>query len=482
MKKLQPILYAIGVLLTLLSGAMAIPALVDLANSNKDWEAFAASAFLTAFFGGSLILTNRGFQGTIGIKQAFMLTTFSWIVIAAFGALPFMIGNLDASFTDAYFESMSGLTTTGSTVFTGLDTLAPGILLWRAILTGLGGIGIIVMAITILPMLKIGGMQLFRTESSDRSDKIMPRATQIARSIIVTYASLVTACVFFLCMAGMSFFDAVCHAIPAISTAGFSNYDTSISHFNSPHIEFVLIIFMLLGAMPFVHYIHFVRGNATPLIRDKQVRSFLAMVALSIILITLWAYEVQEIPFVLALRHSAFSVVSIITTTGFSSVDYMKWGSFVIVMLFVLTVFGGCTGSTTGGIKTFRLMVLVEIAKSQIHQLIQPHVISRPTYNNKPISDNDVTSVMGFIVLWGVTFTIFSILLSATGLDFITSLSAVAAAMANTGPGLGPIVGPAGTYAPLPDAAKWVLSAAMLVGRLELFSVLVFFSLRFWRD
>lgn len=482
MKKLQPVLYAIGILLTLLSGAMAIPALVDLYHGNPDWEAFTASAFITAFFGVSLMLTNRGFEGNLGIRQAFMLTTFSWIVIAAFSAIPFMVGELNASFTDAYFEAMSGLTTTGSTVFTGLEHLPPGILLWRSILTGLGGMGIIVMAITILPMLKIGGMQLFRTESSDRSDKIMPRATQIARSIIITYFVLFAACTLFLSMAGMSFFDAICHSFPAISTAGFANYDASIGHFNSASIEFVLIVFMLLGALPFVHYIQFVRGNTKPLFKDRQVRAFLMMVLLSIALITLWTNEVTDLSFLQALRHSAFNVVSIVTTTGFASTDYMPWGSFVVVMMFVLTVLGGCTGSTTGGIKTFRLMVLVEIAKSQIHQLIQPHVISRPLYNGKPISDGDIASVMGFIVLWGVAFTVFSILLSATGLDFITSLSSVATAMANTGPGLGPIVGPAGNFATIPDAAKWVLAAAMLVGRLELFSVLVFFSIRFWRD
>lgn len=482
MKKLQPVLYAVGILLTLLAAAMVIPALVDLYHNNKDWEAFTASAFITAFFGGALILTNRGYQGDLTIRQAFMLTTFSWLVIAAFASIPFMVGEVDASFTDAYFEAMSGLTTTGSTVFVGLEHLPPGILLWRSILTGLGGMGIIVMAITILPMLKIGGMQLFRTESSDRSDKIMPRATQIARSIIITYMVLFTGCVFFLCLAGMSFFDAICHSFPAISTAGFANYDASIGHFNSPYIEFVLMVFMLLGALPFVHYIQFVRGNTQPLFKDRQVRAFLIMVFLSIALITLWTNEVAGLPFLQALRHSAFNVISIVTTTGFASIDYMPWGSFVVVMMFVLTVLGGCTGSTTGGIKIFRLMVLVEIAKSQMHQLIQPHVISRPSFNGKPISDSDIASVMGFIVLWGVTFTIFSILLSATGLDFITSLSSVATAMANTGPGLGPIVGPAGNFATIPDTAKWVLCIAMLAGRLELFSLLVLFTARFWKD
>lgn len=481
MLRLKPVLYAIGFLLTLLSGAMAIPGLVDAYHNNPDWETFAASAFITAFIGVALVLTNRGYQGNLSIRQAFLLTTGSWVIVAAFAALPFSLADIDLSYTDAYFEAMSGLTTTGSTVIVGLDSMAPGILLWRSILTGLGGIGIIVMALTVLPMLKIGGMQLFRTESSDRTDKIMPRATQISKAIVSTYFILFAACTLCSWAAGMSFFDAVCHSLPAISTAGFANYDASIGYYNSPEIEGVLIVFMVLGALPFVHYIQFFKGNAEPLLRDRQVYAFLIGLAVSIASVFLWTWKVDGHPFWYSLRHSAFNVVSIVTTTGFASADYGQWGSFVILAMFVLTVVGGCTGSTTGGIKTFRLMVLVEIAKAQVNQLFQPHAIIRPTFNGKPLSDTDIASVMGFIVLWGVTFTLFSVLLSLTGMDFIASLSSVATAMANTGPGLGPIVGPAGNFATVPDAAKWVLSAAMLVGRLELFSVFVLLAPRFWR-
>lgn len=481
MERLRPLLYVLGFLLSLLACTMIIPGLVDAMHDNPDWETFAASAFITGFVGVALMLTNRGTHKNLSIRQAFLLTTGAWVVIAAFAALPLALADLDLSYTDAYFEAMSGLTTTGASVMVGLDKTAPGILLWRAILTGLGGIGIIVMAMTVLPMLKIGGMQLFRTESSDRTDKIMPRANQISRAIILSYFILAATTVFFLCLAGMGFLDAICHSLSAISTAGFSTYDASIAHFNSPLIEFILIIAMIGGALPFVHYISFIKGNTRPLYRDSQVRYFLGLVAIAIAFITWWGYSVHHLPFWQSLRHSSFNVVSIVTTTGFASTDYTLWGSFVVVMIFVLSVIGGCTGSTTGGIKIFRLMALAEIARVQINQLFQPHAVMRPLFNGKPLSDSDIASVMGFIILWAITFTAFSILVSATGLDFTTSLSAVAAAMANTGPGLGHIVGPAGNYATIPDTAKWLLSAAMMVGRLELFSVLVLFAPRFWR-
>lgn len=482
MLNLRPVLFVIGILLAILAIAMVIPAIVDLWANNPDWSAFAISAFLTAFVGGSLILINYGYQGDINIRQAFLLTTFSWIIICAFSALPFIFCQLHLSYTDAFFESMSGLTTTGSTVIVGLDNLPPGLLLWRAILCGLGGMGIIVMALAILPMLKIGGMQLFRTESSDKSDKILPRATQIAGAIIGIYMILFISCTVCLWLAGMSLFDAICHALPTISTAGFSTHDLSVGYFKSVQIEVILIIFMVLSSLPFLLYVHFVRGDVFALIRDTQVQWFIVFGFFSIVAIVVWQYFINHMPLYDAVRHTAFSVTSIITTTGFTTVDYSKWGSFVVTFIFMITVTGGCTGSTTGGIKIFRYQILYETAKIQVRHLIQPHGVFRPLFNGKVVPEAVTSSVMGFFILFALCFLVFVTLLSATGLDYLTSMSSVATAIANVGPGLGDIVGPAGNFSTIPSAAKWLLSAVMLIGRLEIFTVLVIFTVQFWRS
>ena len=482
MLNLRPILFVIGILLAILSAAMVIPAIVDAVLKNPDWGGFALSAFLTAFVGVSLILINLGYQGDISIRQAFFLTTFSWVTVCAFGALPFVFSAVKLSYTDAFFETMSGLTTTGSTVMSGLDHLAPGILLWRSILHGLGGVGIIVMALAILPMLKIGGMQLFRTESSDKSDKILPRATQIAGAIIGIYFLLLFACTTLLWMAGMSLFDAICHALGTISTGGFSTHDASLGYFRSPTIEVIITIFMVLSSIPFLLYIYVLRGNPMALIRDTQVQWFIAIGFFSIATISAWQFFINHVPLYDALRHTIFSVTSIITTTGFVTVDYSTWGNFVITFIFMLTVVGGCTGSTTGGIKIFRYQILYETAKTQIRHLIQPHGVFRPLFNHKVVPEPVTSSVMSFFILFAFCFLAFTVLLSMTGLDYLTSMSATATALGNVGPGLGNIVGPVGNFSTLPDTAKWLLSAAMLIGRLEVFTVLVLFTPYFWRS
>lgn len=478
---MRPIFYVIGILLFTLALGMTVPMLADLSADNPDWKTFFLCIIFTAFFGGALILTNTSTTGfSLNVRQAFVLTTASWTVLAAFGALPFTLSGMKMSITDAIFESISGITTTGSTVITGLESVPPGILLWRAILQWLGGIGFIVMAMSILPFLKVGGMQLFRTESSE-SEKALPRAAQLATSIGLIYLALTVACMIGYALTGMHPFDAWAHAMATLSTGGFSTFDNSFAHFDNPGIEFVAIIFMILSGLPFVLYVKTVRGDWKALYRDSQVRWFLTIIGISIVTMVIFLIWKESMSFEQSLRRAAFNVASIITGTGFTMGDYGLWGGFAVSLLFFLTVVGGCSGSTTCGIKIFRFQILYSIVDAQIKQLLHPHGIFIPHYNGKAIPRDAATSVMSFFFLYALCFSVLAIALSYVGLDFLTAMSAAATTLSNVGPGLGQFIGPAGTFAPLPDSAKWMLCVGMLLGRLELFTVLVLLAPQFWR-
>lgn len=478
----RPIFLVNGILLMIVAAVMLLPALVDYLVNNSDWKVFTVSSIFTGFVGGVFYLTNRGYKETLSLRQTFLFTATSYFVIIFFSALPLYYSELKLSFADAIFEVSSGYTTTGSTVIVGLNDAPPGILLWRALMNGLGGIGVVVMTLAILPTLQIGGMQLFRTESSDRMDKMLPRTTQIASTIAIVFCILTALCAFCYYLAGMTGFDAICHAMAAIATGGLSTKDASIGFYDSPLIEGISIVFMLAGALPLLLYYQAVRSSPTVFWRDSQVRVFLGIVAASVVVITLWVVMNTDMAPLTALRHTAFAVVTIVSTTGFITVDYSAWGTFPTMAFFMLIVMGGCTGSTTGGIKVFRYQVFYETVKAQIMRLLQPHGVFIPRYNGKPISVEDSASVMSFFLLWAFVFMVASLGLSYYGLDFLTSMSAVAQAMANVGPGLGPVVGPATNYASLPDGAKLLLAFAMILGRLELFTIIVLFSPYFWRD
>ncbi|MGB8275489.1 MAG: TrkH family potassium uptake protein [Alphaproteobacteria bacterium] len=477
----RPVFFVIGILLTTLAVVMCLPALIDAAWGNPDWAVFASSAAITLFVGVALILTNRRPRFSIEIREAFLLTTLAWVVAAGAGAMPFVFSELHLSFTDAYFEAMSGITTTGSTVIVGLDVLPPGILLWRSLLQLLGGIGFIVIAVAVLPLLRVGGMQLFRMEFSDKSEKVLPRAAQIASGIGVIYIAFVALCATAMWAAGMTGFEAVNHAMATLSTGGFSTSDGSIGHFRSPLIDGITIVFMLIGGAPFVLYLQAVQGRLSPLLRDSQVRTYLALFLAASVVLGAWRWLSGTDSLLHALREATFTVASIMTTTGFTTANYDLWGGFSACLILFLTAVGACTGSTAGGIKIYRLEVLYVTTIAQMRHLIHPHGMFLPAYNERPIPEQVAGSVMGFFFLFALVFSLLSFLLSALGLDFITSISAVATAMANVGPALGKIVGPAGNFASLPDAAKWLLSIGMLVGRLELFTVMVLFAPRFWR-
>jgi trk system potassium uptake protein TrkH len=477
----RPVLFVVGLLMSTLAVAMVLPAVVDAVAPHPDWQVFAASATVTLFIGVTLVLTNRTARATFNLRQAFVLTTLSWVIIPTFGALPFAFAELELTYTDAFFEAMSGVTTTGSTVIVGLDYAPPGILLWRALLQWLGGIGIVVMAVAVLPILNVGGMQLFRMESSDTSDKVMPRAAQIASGIGAIYLILTAICATFYWLAGMTGFEAVAHAMTTIATGGFSTSDASIGYFGSAWIDSIAVAFMIIGSMPFVLYLRAARGALRDLFSDSQVRWFLSITVAAVGLLTAYHAWHNDVALLQALRAAAFNAVSIMTGTGYATADFGLWGSFAVPAFFFLMFVGGCAGSTTCGIKVFRLQVLYTTARVQMLRLLQPHGVYIPYYNRKPIPEEVSASVMGFFFLFIFAFAVLALGLGILGLDFLTAVSGAATAIANVGPGLGEIIGPAGNFAPLPDAAKWLLSFGMLLGRLELFTVLVLLVPGFWR-
>lgn len=481
MLDLRPVGYVIGLLVAILGVTMVFPLLADLIQNNGEWHVFLESSAVTILVGGLLALScANGVKEGLTIQQTFLLTTGVWVALPIFGALPFMLGATELRFVDAFFEAMSGLTTTGSTVVSGLETLPQGILLWRGILQWLGGIGIIVVAMVFLPELRVGGMQIFRSEGFDTFGKILPRATEISSRISVIYIALTGVCALAYAMAGLKPFDALVHAMTTIATGGFANYDSSFGAFDGGA-EYVAVVFMLLAALPFVRFVQMMSGQVQPLLRDRQVHVFFATALVIVLMLTFWnmAQEVDEGE--RAFRKTLFNTVSLLTGTGYASSDYMVWGGFPITVLFFTGLIGGCAGSTACSIKIFRYQLLFASIKVQLQRIHSPHGVFIPRYAGRAVGPDVLSSVMSFFVFFTVTLGALSLALGLTGLDFTTSVSGAAAALANIGPGLGDQIGPAGNFAGLNDTAKWLLSAAMLIGRLELLAVYAILTIRFWR-
>lgn len=479
----RPILLVVGILLITLGLSMVLPALYDAAVANPDWRVFLASALVTIFFGVTLALMNWGSAGDMTLKQAFVLVPAVWLALVVFGALPFVFSDLGLSYTDAFFESMSGLTTTGSTVIQGLDMAPPGLLLWRSLLQWLGGIGIIVMAVSILPILQVGGMQMFKVEAFDTPEKVLPSAAGLAGSITVVYVGFTVFTAFALWAAGMNFFDGINHAMTTIATGGYSTRDASIGAYDSALIHYVVIAGMIAGSLPFVLYIQAFRGQASPLLADTQVRVFLSVLAIATIAMVI--YQITRSldgTFESQVRYAAFNVVSVMTGTGYATQDYGAWGPFAIAMFFMLMFIGGCSGSTSCGLKIFRVQVISATALTHLQRMIYAHGVFIPKYNRRAIPDSVSASVMSFFFLYIASFGVLALLLTFTGLEPLTALSSAATSIANVGPGLGPDVGPSANFADIPDTAKWLMAMGMLVGRLELFTVLILFSRIFWRS
>jgi len=476
----RPILYVLGILLSIMALSMLLPMAADLYWGNPDWRVFFLCIVITSFFGGSLILSNSGHNVNMSLRQAFMMTFLSWVALPIFAALPFTLAGMNLSFTDAFFEAVSGITTTGSTIITGLDDAPPGILLWRAILQWLGGIGIIIMAMSVLPFLNVGGMQIFRTELSE-NDKVLPRTAQLASSIGITYITLTILCTIAFLTAGMGKFDALTHAMTTIATGGFSTYDASISHFKSDSIELIAAFFMILAGIPFVLYLKTANGNIRALFTDTQVHLFLSIVAASIAVTSVYLVLTHGMAPKTAFVGSTFNIVSLITGTGYTSEAYDQWGGFVIALFFFLMAIGACAGSTSCGIKIFRFQIFLSLIKVQIKKLLHPNGAFVAYYNGKPIPKDVPLSVMSFLFLYAICFIALALALSATGLDFITALSGAMTSISNVGPGLGETIGPTGNFSTLPDTAKWILTVGMLLGRLEILAAFVIFHPLFWR-
>ena len=480
--KFSPIIYLIGMLLCILSLFMMIPAFVDWLYGNNDWPAFVGASFLTLFVGGILYLSNRDSTTEhLELRQAFLLTNSAWISIALFGSLPFLLSEIDMSFTDAIFESTSGITTTGATVINNLEATSHGILIWRALLQWLGGVGIIVMALAVLPMLSIGGMQLFKTESYETPDKVVPKAASFAAGISIVYITLTVVWALMLWFAGMPLFDSIAHAMTTLATGGYSTRSDSLAAFNSSSIEIIVIFGMIIGSLPFVHYLAITKKGLKNLFEDDQVKLFLTLIVFVVLIVSIYL-NLNDIPFLEALRLASFNVISIITGTGFGTSDFNNWGGFPTTILLILMFIGGCAGSTTCGLRMARIQVLVANAKAQISKLIRPHAVVVSYYNQKPIPENVAESVMGFFFLYIISFAVIACLLGGLGLDLITAISGAASAIGNVGPGLGDIIGPSGTYQSIPELGKLFLCAGMILGRLEIFAILVMFSPLFWKN
>lgn len=479
---LRPVGYVIGLMVAMLGLTMVIPMAIDIIDGNDHWPAFLQSALFTFLIGGLVSLSCRdGNRPGLTLQQTFVLTTGVWLALPMFGALPFILGATEARLVDAFFEAMSGLTTTGSTVFSGLDDLPRGILLWRGILQWLGGIGIIVVAMVFLPELRVGGMQIFRSEGFDTFGKILPRATAISGQVSTIYVALTFLCFLAYLIVGMEPFDAVVHAFTTIATGGFANYDASFGAFSGAG-EYAGSIFMLLAALPFVRYVQLVNGSAQPLFRDRQIITFFATIAGLVVLVAMVRALAQEQALEPAFRKALFNVTSITTGTGYASANYMQWGGFLVALFFFIGLIGGCAGSTACSIKIFRYQLLFSAIKTQIQKIHTPSGVFTPRYNGRAVSEDVLNSVMVFFVFFVVTLGVLAVLLGLTGLDFVTSLSGAAAAIANIGPGLGDIIGPAGNFAPLNDTAKWLLAIGMLIGRLELLAVYAMLTPQFWRS
>jgi len=479
----RPVLFINGILLMILAIGMGVPVAADLMAHNPDWQVFTASAAVTFLFGSLLVISQADTVTEINLKQAFLLTTTSWIVLAFFAALPLRFSNLGLNFTDAYFETMSGLTTTGSTVLTGLDNMAPGILLWRGILQWLGGIGIIVMAISVLPFLRSGGMQLFRTESSETaSERVVPRVKRMASAIFITYTLLTIACGGALWLAGMSPMDAVVHAMTTLSTGGFSTHDASLGYFHNATIEYIVLAFMIAGAMPFIAYIKFSHGDRKAFVRDPQIRGLGGILLSMTMMLAAWLVVRDGFTIDDAVRLAAFNITSVVTTTGFASADYTLWGALPLGLFFLMTFVGGCTGSTSGGIKILRFQVLKTATNDYLWRLVYPNVVRPAKFGENRITPDVIVGVLVFTLAFLVMTGLIALVLTAMGLDLDTAISGAATAVANVGPGLGKVIGPAGNFEALPDGAKWVLAFAMLLGRLEIFTVLVLFTPGYWRS
>ena len=480
MSNYKTVFFTLGILQIILGISMIFPIIIQIIFGELN-SSFISASLITIIFGTLFLLSNLDQDKKLNLQHAFLLTALSWISVAIFGSLPFIFSDLNLSITDSFFESMSGITTTGSTIITDLNSTPKAILLWRAILQWLGGIGIIVMAITIMPLMNVGGMQLLKISSTDGSEKILPKTKEISIRLIIIYIALTFLCALFYKIFGMKFFDSLTHSMTTIATGGFSNYNDSIGHFNNFKIEMTSMIFIILGSIPFIAYIKYLSGTKNIFITDTQIKSFIKIIFFSILILFLYLVIFNKSFSEISLRSISFNVISILTGTGYVTQDFDSWGNFPLIYFLILMFIGGCAGSTTCGIKIFRVQILYLFIKNQLKKIIYPRGIFIIKYDNNNVNEKFMASIISFIYLYIVIFFVIAALLSLSGLDFTTSISGAATSISNVGPGLGELIGPNGNFSQLPNFSKWVLSFGMILGRLELFAILVLFLPSFWQ-
>lgn len=476
----QPILMISGYFISVLGLAMLFPAVVDIYYTKENWSPFITSSIISLFIGLSLFLGNKTKIEKISIRQGYLLTVIIWLSISLLASLPFMLSGTTSSWADAIFEAVSGITSTAATVIVDVDNTQEAVLLWRSLLNGLGGVGIVIFAVALLPFLGIGGMQIFQRENSDFNDKLMPKISYIAKRIIIIYVILVLASTISLFFAGMSKFDAINHALAAVSTGGFSTKTSSVAYFDSISIELILILSMLSGSIPLTYYLVLLQRDFSRSFRSEQVGFFFKTLFVYIILMAVWLTWIGKYDFFQALRYSAFNVVSITTSTGFASTDYEQWGFFAQTMFIIFALTGGCTGSTSGSIKIFRWQVIIAFLKKSLVNLTEPNRVVFVKIGNLNVDYSIVSSVFVFVSAFSFSTILLTILVAITGIDFTTAFSGVVACITNSGPGVGKIVGPAGNFSTLSDFAKYMCSLAMMLGRLEVLTILVVFTKNFW--
>jgi len=479
MSNYKTVFFTLGILQIILGVSMIFPIIIQFIFDELD-SSFISASLITIIFGTLFFLSNLEQNKQLNLQHAFLLTALSWVSVALFGSLPFIFSNLNLTITDSFFESMSGITTTGSTIITDLDSAPKAILLWRAILQWLGGIGIIVMAITLMPIMNVGGMQLFKVSSSDTSEKILPKTKEISIRLIIIYLVLTFLCALFYKVFGMKYFDSLTHSMTTIATGGFSNYNESIGYFNSINIEITSMIFIILGSIPFIAYIKFLSGKKNIFYTDTQIKSFIKIIFYSIIILFFYLTIFNKSFSDVSLRSISFNVISILTGTGYVTQNFDDWGSFPLIYFLILMFIGGCAGSTACGIKIFRVQILYLFLKNQLKKIIYPRGIFIIKYDNNNVNEKFMASIIAFIYLYIIIFFIITAMLTLSGLDFTTSISGAATSISNVGPGLGELIGPNGNFSQLPDFSKWVLSFGMILGRLELFAILVLFLPSFW--
>jgi trk system potassium uptake protein TrkH len=482
MLNLKPIALVGGTVVCAVGFLLFIPLITEIFYQSESWQSYAVPILIYLIVGGSMVITNRNVKLKISIKEAFIITVLSWILLAFLSAVPFVYTKVNLSVVDALFESMSGITTTGSTVINNIDYLPKGILIWRALLQWLGGIGILVIALFILPFLRVGGMQLFHLEGDDPYEKFLPKISSVISKIVILYVLLTLLLIILYFSFGMNFFDSLAHSFTTISTGGFSTHDKSFAYFQSNSILLIAIIFMIIGSMPFLVIAQTSFNNILATINDHQVRVFLLILFISITIIYFFAVKYIDGGIFQKITSISFNTISIISGTGYVSENFESWGNYASVLFLILMFIGGCAGSTTGGIKVFRFQILFKYLILHFKKILQPHAVNVGYFNKKSIPESTYESVMSFFFIYIFTFASSALLLSFSGLDFLTCISAAASAISNVGPGLGDIIGPEGNYSALSDYSKLILTATMILGRLEMLTILILFLPSFWKN